>query len=327
MTVDASPPPGDAPVVAMRGLGKRYGDVAALQDLHLTVPARTIVGFLGPNGAGKTTAMKLLVGLARPSTGSAEVFGLDVTTHGPAIRSRLGYLAQEPRFYEHLSARETLRFVGRFFYDGPEQALARRIDDLLDFVGLVDKADRPIRGFSGGERQRLGIAQANVNDPELLLMDEPAASLDPAGRQAVLAILERLRERTTVFFSTHILDDVERVADRVAILDRGRLLAHAPTTELLAGDGESTFSLRLRGPHRSVVDRLERQPWVERVESRPDAGEQLLQVQVRDVGAAETQLLRLALAEPEVIVSSYGRRSFELEDVFLRLVEGARERT
>ncbi len=310
--------------VTTRALGKRYGEIVALADLDLSVPANAIVGFLGPNGAGKTTAMKLLVGLARPSTGSAEVFGLDVARHSTEVRSRVGYLAQEPRFYEHLSARETLRFVARFFYSGPGRAIERRIDELLDLVGLAGKADRPIGGFSGGERQRLGIAQANVNEPDLLLMDEPAAALDPAGRQAVLTILERLRERTTVFFSTHILDDVQRVADHVAILDHGRLLAYAPTPELLTGNGATTFELGVRGPVDALSTALATEAWVENIDPHGDGDDHILYVRVNDVDAAEARLLRVALAVPAVIVRHFRRRSFELEEVFLRLVNDSR---
>ncbi len=312
------------PVIETRALTKRYGELVALDALDLAVPERSIVGFLGPNGAGKTTAMKLLIGLARPSGGSARVFDLDVTDRGPEVRARVGYLAQNPRFYEHYSARETLSFVARFFYDGPKAALERKIRELLDLVGLEDKADRPIRGFSGGERQRLGIAQANVNDPALLLMDEPAAALDPAGRRSVLEILERLRERTTVLFSTHILDDVQRVADRVAILDHGHLVAHAPTRELLLGEGAATFEVGVRGAADAVALALTTEPWVEAVETSQDGGGHLLGVLVRDVEAAEARLLRVALEVPGTVVTSFGRRSFGLEEVFLRLVDGHR---
>lgn len=196
-----------------------------------------------------------------------------------------------------------------------------------------------MRGFSGGERQRLGIAQANVNDPALLLMDEPAAALDPAGRQAVLAIIERLRERTTVFFSTHILDDVQRVADRVAILDRGRLVAHAPTQELLAGDGAATFELGLRGDVDAVVRVLRAEPWVDAVDvasgapaANTAAGgaavttQTLLHVRVHDVESAESLLLRRVLAIAGVVVTRFDARCYELEEVFLQLIDGARRR-
>jgi len=304
----------------------RYGATTALEALDLRVPANSVVGFLGPNGAGKTTVMKLLVGLQRASAGQAHVFGLDVATRGAEVRTRVGYLAQEPRFYEHLTPRETLRFVAQFFYVGPTGSIERRIDELLTLVGLNGKADRPIRGFSGGERQRLGIAQATVNAPDLLLMDEPAAALDPAGRQDVLRIIDRLRERTTVFFSTHILDDVQRIADRVAILDRGRLVAHAPTDELLSVDGAATYELALRGDVAAVRGALEAEPWVAAVTLREQPTEVLLEVQVHDVGAAETLLLRRALAASEsAVVTRFQARRHDLEAVFLRLVDGARE--
>ncbi|HEY1292097.1 MAG TPA: ABC transporter ATP-binding protein [Chloroflexota bacterium] len=162
----------------------------------------SIFGFLGPNGAGKSTTIKLLLGLSKPTAGSATVFGQDVTRNSVAIPRRIGYLAQDPRYYEDLSARQTLRFVAGFFYGGPKNAVEQRIQETLELVGLEDKADRPITGFSGGERQRLGIAQAQVNYPDLLILDEPAASLDPMGRRDVLEVMERLRRHTTVFYST-----------------------------------------------------------------------------------------------------------------------------
>ena len=206
-------------VISTEGLSKSYRGVAALEDLDLRVPRHAIFGFLGPNGAGKSTTIKLLLGLSRPTRGSATIFGLDSVRDSVAIRERVGYLAQEPRFYDHMTARETLRFAARFFYDGPADLIEERVAEVLDLVGLDDRADRPIKGFSGGERQRLGIAQAQVNYPELLILDEPAAALDPMGRRDVLEVMERLRKHTTIFYSTHILDDVQRVSDSVAIMN------------------------------------------------------------------------------------------------------------
>ena len=178
-------------------LSKSYKNVQALKALNLEVKKNSIFGFLGPNGAGKTTTIKLLLGLARPTDGTATVFGHDISQESIEIRKRVGYLAQNPRYYNHMTARQTLRFVARFFYSGPKSAIESRVAETLDLVGLIDKADRPIKGFSGGELQRLGIAQAQVNYPDLLILDEPAASLDPMGRRDVLKVMERLREHTT----------------------------------------------------------------------------------------------------------------------------------
>src|SRR5512138_2701323 len=196
-------------VIETRNLNKTYGNVAALQSLDLKVPQHSIFGFLGPNGAGKSTTIKLLLGLARPTSGTASIFDMDILNNNAEIRNRIGYLAQDPRYYDEMTARETLRFTARFFFQGPKQKIEERVEETLELVGLADKADRPIKGFSGGERQRLGIAQAQVNYPDLLILDEPAASLDPMGRRDVLEVMERLREHTTIFYSTHILDDVQ----------------------------------------------------------------------------------------------------------------------
>jgi ABC-2 type transport system ATP-binding protein len=146
-------------VIETQGLTKTYKGVQALKSLDLRVQQNSICGFLGPNGAGKTTTIKLLLGLARPSEGSGWVFGKDIEKQNDEIRRRVGYLCQDPRYYEYMTARQTLRFTARFFYDGPKAEIERRVAETLDLVGLADKADRPIKGFSGGERQRLGIAR------------------------------------------------------------------------------------------------------------------------------------------------------------------------
>ena len=223
-------------VIDTQDLTKTYKCVNALQGLSLKVPRNSIFGFLGPNGAGKSTTIKMLLGLTRPTAGKAMIFGKDITQESLAVRRKVGYLAQDPRYYEHMTARQTLRYTARFFYSGPRDLIEARIEEMLLLTGLEDKADRPIKGFSGGERQRLGIAQAQVNYPDLLILDEPAASLDPMGRRDVLTVMEALRKYTTIFYSTHILEDVQRVSDSVAILNRGRLVANAPIDELLKGN-------------------------------------------------------------------------------------------
>ncbi len=319
-----------AAVIETSGLTKAYGRVTALKDLDLEVEKGSIFGFLGPNGAGKTTAMKLLLGLSHPTSGSGTVFGRDIVTENFGIRRRVGYLAQDPRYYDHMTARETLRFAARFFYSGPEKAVERRVEESLNLVGLSDRADRRIRGFSGGERQRLGLAQAQINDPELLILDEPAASLDPMGRRDVLEIIERLRDErgATVFYSTHILDDVQRVSDSVAILRSGHLLAQAPINELLSvgGAGTTAYELTLRGDSRDALEkvreRLRAQEWVSFLEeSVGQDGERVWLVRTTNVSAAEEDLLRLVLEDRNVKVSGFGRKRQSLEEAFFDLIE------
>jgi ABC-2 type transport system ATP-binding protein len=308
-------------VIHTQELSKAYKGVQALHGLNLEVPKNSIYGFLGPNGAGKSTTIKMLLGLTRPTAGKALIFGKDITQESLAVRRKVGYLAQDPRYYEHMTARQTLRYTARFFYSGPKDLIEARIEEMLDLVGLDDKADRPIKGFSGGERQRLGIAQAEVNYPDLLILDEPAASLDPMGRHDVLAVMEKLRKYTTVFYSTHILEDVQRVSDRVAILNHGRLVAEAPIQELLAGNGAgSVYNVTIKGDAARAQSRVEAQPWVHSIGAILKDGLTHWQVTVHEDEAAEDQLLLLILEDRALRVKNFGRKTYNLEEVFLNLV-------
>jgi ABC-2 type transport system ATP-binding protein len=310
-------------IIQTHGLTKTFKGVNALQSLNLNVRKNSIFGFLGPNGAGKTTTIKLLLGLSRPTSGSASIFGLDMVRDSTRIRRRVGYLAQEPHYYEHLTARQTLRFAARFFYTGPQKAIEDRIQNTLDLVGLEDKADRPIKGFSGGERQRLGIAQAQINFPDLLILDEPAASLDPMGRRDVLEVMERLRKHTTIFYSTHILSDVQRVSDTVAILKKGQLIAEAPIETLLAGSGGAVYSIVVKGQSNGLQADLSSLPWVSSVSSVPgNNGRTTWQVNVTDEAAAESQLLPRLICNEHLTIVEFGRKKYELEEVFMNIVEG-----
>lgn len=314
--------PSTGVIIQTQGLGKTFGEVHALKSLDLRVPRHSIFGFLGPNGAGKTTAMKLLLGLIRPTSGRGAVFGLDIVRDSLAIRSRVGYLPQQPRFGDDMSARETLRFTAGLFFSGPGPKIEARVDEMLDLVGLQDKADRPVKGFSGGERQRLGLALAQVNDPELLILDEPAAALDPIGRHEVLQVMERLREHTTIFYSTHLLDDVQQVSDTVAILNHGELVAQGSIEDLLAGDGKPVYTVSLKGDVQRALARIEALAWVSGVHEVARNGHVTWDISVTDDQVAEAQLLRQVLAGEELTVVEFSRRKLELEEVFLSIVKG-----
>jgi ABC-2 type transport system ATP-binding protein len=312
-------------VIQTEGLSKSFGQVHALKSLDLRVPRHSIFGFLGPNGAGKTTTMKLLLGLMRPTSGGGTVFGQDIVRDSLAIRSRVGYLPQQPRFGDNMSARETLDFTARFFFSGPRPKIEARVDEMLDLVGLQDKADRPVNGFSGGERQRLGLALAQVNYPDLLILDEPAAALDPIGRHEVLQVMERLRAHTTIFYSTHLLDDVQQVSDTVAILNHGELVAQGPIEELLAGGGEPVYTLSLKGDGRRALARIQALPWVSGVQQTAHNGLVTWDISVTDDQAAEAQLLGHVLAGEALTVIEFSRKKHELEEIFLNLVEGGKD--
>src|SRR5512139_3379758 len=254
-------------VICTEELSKSFGEVHALKSLDLRVPLKSIFAFLGPNGAGKTTTIKLLLGLIKPTRGGGKILGMDIVRDSVHIRARLVYLPQDARFYEHMTARQTLDYTARFFYAGPKSQIDRRVNAMIELVGLDGKADRPIKGFSGGERQRLGIAQAEVNYPDLLILDEPAANLDPQGRRDVLDVMSRIRKYATIFYCTHILDDVQRVSDQVAIVNQGELVTQASIDELLGGTNELVYSVTLKGSAgdqnlASAYTQINQQPWI-----------------------------------------------------------------
>ena len=310
--------------VSTEGLSKSYGPVKALSGLSLKVPERSIFGLLGPNGAGKTTTIRLLLGLIKPTSGRGTILGEDIEKQSVEVRKRVGYLAQIPSYYTYMTAREILLFKLRFYCKGDRRALEERVQDTLELVELADKADRPIRGFSGGERQRLGIAQAWVHEPELLILDEPAANLDPMGRRDVLNLMEKLREHSTVIYSTHILNDVQHVSDSVAILSKGELLAQAPMADLLRGSGAVTFEMLVKGPYQNACERIRGMPWVTAVKVTQGDSQSTVDVSVSDDQKAEEQLPRLVLGEKDTILAGFERKRFELEEVFMQIVEGSK---
>jgi ABC-2 type transport system ATP-binding protein len=308
--------------VACRGLTKRFvgpdGGVLAVDRLDLDIPAGSVFGLLGPNGAGKTTTLRMLAGLARPTAGTAAIDGVTVRPDDPAVRRSIGVLDQAPRFYGWMRGRELVELAGRLAgLDGPR--LRARTSTTLAQVGLADAAERRIGGYSGGMRQRLGIAAALVAEPALLILDEPVSSLDPEGRRDLLTLIADLRSSATVIFSTHVLDDVERICDRVGILDRGRLLEEAPLDDLLARSAAPSYRLEPLPDQAAALDALRAAlaaaPWCAGVTAGP--GELL--VAIRDDAAAAAGILPMVVAAG-VRLAGFERVRPTLEDVFLALV-------
>lgn len=301
--------------VQIKGLTKRFGDTVALDNVDLTVPAGLVFGFLGRNGAGKTTTLRILTGLARPTTGSAVILGHDVTRASNVVRSQIGYLPDVPGFYPWMTAREFLEFAGRLF-GLDRQTLDARADALLEMAGLASVRTR-IGGFSRGMKQRLGIAQALINAPRLLLLDEPTSALDPIGRRDVLEMIVSLRGRTTVFFSTHILADVERVCDAVAILERGRVVTSAGIGELKARAAANRLVVEVDGDASALAEALKGSGWLRSLDVETGGG--TLRMAVSDLPAAQREIPR-AIVAAGVALRRFESEEASLEDVFVELV-------
>ncbi len=306
--------------IRIEGLQKVYGSqVRALDGLTLSVPEGAIFGFLGPNGAGKTTTIRLLTGLAHPSGGQAWVAGEPIT-ESRKVAHRIGYLPEEPAFYTWMTPLEFLDHVGRLFGLSAAERKARSME-LLEKAGLTQARKRRIAGFSRGMRQRLGLAQALVNRPEVLFLDEPVSALDPAGRKEVLEMIEGLRGQCTVFMSSHILADIERVSDTVGIINQGKLVVEANQQELLARYVQPVFELECNGygqeAFKAWVEGLKSRPWVRGVSLEGAVA----RVTVRDTNTAEHPLLSEA-ANQDFSLRRYEVVRPSLEDVFLLLVNG-----
>jgi len=299
-------------------LTKVYGDTRALDGVDLTVPEGSIFGFLGPNGAGKTTMLRLITGLAQPTSGTAEVLGRDVAQAGNLVRAEVGFLPDVPGFYDWMTAEDFLRFAGSLF-GLRRNLLDQRVAMLLDLAGLTGVTSR-VGGFSRGMKQRLGVAQALVNAPRLLLLDEPTSALDPMGRKDLLEMIASLRGRTTVFFSTHILGDVERVCDAVAILDHGRVVAQAPIAELTAAYGERKVVVEVTDGADELAALLAARPWAASVVRGPNGS---IEVTVTDAVAAQHDIPAI-VAGQGIGLARLEAGEMGLEEVFVELVGGER---
>lgn len=245
-------------MIATRLLTKRYGSLTAVDGLDLDVGPGELFGFLGPNGAGKTTTIKMLVGLLRPTSGSARVAGVDILSEPESAKARIGYVPDAATLYDKLSAREFLRFSGDLYHVKPE-VRERRIEALLKFFDLQDRANDFLSGYSRGMRQKISLSAALLHDPQVLFLDEPTVGLDPLSARQMKDILQDFcKEGKTVFFSTHILEIAERMCTRLAIINHGRLVAAGSLQELrhmVGKDGQSLeqIFLDLTGSHEEDV--------------------------------------------------------------------------
>ncbi len=298
----------DFPTIITRELEKEFGDKVAVADLTLEVEKGEVFGFLGPNGAGKTTAVKMLLGLIYPTSGKGEVLGAPLGDH--RARDRVGFLPEHFRFHDWLTAIEFLHLHGNL-YQMPGEQHNKRVPELLEMVGLEGHAQKKLSTYSKGMLQRIGLAQALLNDPELVFLDEPTSGLDPVGRRLVRDIIRDLSERgTTVFLNSHLLSEVEITCDRVAFIRHGEVLLTSSLQGLV--EGELTVEVRARGLDEDIVAGLER--WSQNV--RAD-GEHLT---LTLPGETHIPEINHYLVENGVDVFAIRPKQLSLEDLFIQVV-------
>ncbi len=309
---DGASPAGDdeAPPVRARGLVKRYKDVLAVDHIDLNVRAGDVYGFLGPNGAGKTTTLRMVLGLITPTEGVAELFGRDPLHYGARALEGVAGFVEAPRFYPYLTGRKNLQLLAALDGDGA----AARIQEVLDVVELAPRAKHKVGGYSHGMRQRLGIAAALLRRPRLLILDEPATGLDPAGMRDMRALIRRLAdEGITVLLSSHQLPEVQELCDRVAIVDSGRVVYEGALADLRRQGGAS-YRLRTSDDARAL-ELARVQDGIEHV----SGGEHGLSVQADEQHVGE---LSLALGRAGIEILALTPELATLEDLFFRLTEG-----
>ena len=297
------------PVVA-RGLVKRYGDVVAVAGVDLTVEPGDVFGYLGPNGAGKTTSLRMMLGLIRPTEGSAKLFGRDPLVDGVKALEGVAGFVEGPRFYPYLSGRKNLRLLAD--YDEPSSS--SRIEEVLETVELRDRAKDRVGGYSHGMRQRLGIAAALLREPRLLLLDEPATGLDPAGMRDMRDLIRRLAgDGITIMLSSHLLYEVEELCNRVAIIRKGSIVYEGELGDLLA-TATTSYRLKTRDPERARTICL----------NQPGLGNVALGGEEISFSADEdaVALLSLALGHARVAITQLVADTQSLEDLFLGMTGG-----
>jgi len=300
-------------VLKTSGLSKRFGTRWAARDLNLEVHRGDVFGFLGPNGAGKSTTIRMILTLLRPTAGSIEIFGKDLHKNRRSVLSRVCGIVEKPDFYLYLSAYKNLEIFGSMTRRVPRD----EIMEALDVVGLKSRAFEKVKTFSHGMKQRLGIAQALLTKPELIILDEPTSGLDPQGMKEVRELIRRLslESEMTVFLSSHLLSEVELVATRMAVINRGELIVQGSVSELLEKE-TMEYSIQV-SPLDAAINLIGKLPWIEILSAKNS------RIEVRVNPGHSSELNRLLVTNHIEVSSFYPHRT--LEDFFLKITEGTSE--
>jgi ABC-2 type transport system ATP-binding protein len=302
-------------MIKVTNLTKSYGNLEVLKSISFEIKQGRTYGFLGQNGAGKTTTMNILTGLIDYNGGEIYFDNIDFKQNKHKLLPKIGYLTQDPVFYNFMNAYEYLKFIGNI-NELPKNLIKTRSNELLDIVRLRDSANRRIGGYSGGMKQRLGIAVALFNNPDVLFLDEPTSALDPEGRLEVLELINELKEKgKTVFLSTHILNDVERVCDEVSIISNGQILLSQKLEDLKRNYVQPIYDIEFEHTCNKFDYENLKQDWIKDVTTEKNR----MSVYVSDINKSKAQMYKtLAIGTNPIL--SFNLRNSTLEDIFLRLV-------
>lgn len=304
-------------MLQVKKLVKKYNSFEALKGIDFEIKPNSIYGLLGRNGAGKTTTMNILTGLIHYDSGEISFNGIDYKHKKREIIKDIGYTPQSPVFYGYMTALEYLSFIGTLTNMTVKEVNKRSIE-ILEMVGLKEASKRRLSGFSGGMKQRFGIAVALFNKPSFLILDEPTAALDPEGRMEVLNMMKNLKEEgVTILLSTHILNDIERICDDVSIIDEGKILISDSLSSLKADYIQPIFDIEVKDDATAIVleTTLAKLPFVNNIKTKYST----VSVYVKNIEIAKDMLLK-ELSKGSFGISSYSLRKSSLEDIFIRLV-------